>query len=124
MPPVARGQLVVLLPLGSAYRSRATCCFPSLPKLSFPRPSPQDTPAARLSPILQRQSRPLFTALRRAASRSSEADAACWAARERGVSEGGRQRRGWGMRGRRGGVKRTFVLPIRPCFWIIWYWLL
>ncbi len=49
---------------------------PSLPKSSFPRPSPQGPPEARPSPILRRLSRPLFAALHRAARHAGEASVA------------------------------------------------
>ena len=70
---------------------------PSLPQPAVPRPSPEETPVASASPILNGMSRPRGAVLRAAPA---------------GCASGG-HRRALGACDRGGGAKMPFILPIR-----------
>jgi hypothetical protein len=80
----------------------------SLPKPPLPRSSPRTTREASPSAILRGLSRPHWAALRLAVGHSGGLPQRAGGAAIGGSRRGGR----WGERGRRGGAKRAFVLPI------------
>jgi len=100
-----------LLKFLSAFAPLSSLCHPppSLPQPAVPRPSPEATPVASASPILNGMSRPRGAVLR-------AAPAGCrggLGARAAGCASGG-HRRALGACDRGGGAKMPFILPIRP----------